>query len=442
VSTNYWIGNAHATKQLDTITIAGTWAANDTVTCTIGGKDLIVTIVNGTTTAQVAASIAAAWNANTRLDGTTIANNTNTSNAGGQEFGEFSEATAVVYATSDTIVRIIGTKAGRPFTLSVTEATAGDGTATEATPQAATGPWHWNNVDNWSLGAVPVDDDIVVFKDNDVSVKYGLPNATLEVTIQQWMSYTGDIGLAPTNTDNAGKPYYEYRQRYVRLDDNGGGSDIAHRFGMGQGTGSGLINVRHATVKCSPIVYNTGSPRSTGSKALNIACTANTSTINILGGSVDFSSQDGVTAAFVNVKQSGGDSRSDSGIHTVAAVVTMSGGRMLVGGGALATAHVRGGLLRFEGQTGTITTLNILKGGTVEYASTATITTVTVKEGTFDARPDAGTFTCTNAVLYPGNWFDPYDRITYTNNLMIYSELSSQILLGGSNNNAIVVTAP
>jgi hypothetical protein len=443
VSTIYYTGNAHATKQIDLLPVTGTWAAGDTVRLTIGNKDLIITVVDGTTTAQVAQSIQAAWNAGSRLDGTTLGVNTNTSNFGGQEHGEFAEAEAVIYPAETSTVRIIGRKAGRPFTLVSVETTAGDGDISESTEQAATGPNHWNNADNWSGIAVPANDDIVVFKDLNVSVLYGLPNASLEVTIQQYSSYTGDIGLAAINTDNGGaRAYTEYRQRYVRLDDAGTGTDIAHRFGIGAGPGSSLINVRHATVKISPVVYNTGQPRISGQKALNIAGTATTSTINILNGSVDFSSQDSVTSAFVTVKQSGGDSKSDGGIHTTGAVVTIAGGRSTIGNGAIATIHVRGGALRLEGQTGTITALNVLSPGIVEYPSTATITTLTVKEGTFDARADAGPFTITNTNLYLGNFWDPFDRVTATNPINVFGELSPQFLLGGSNNNAITVTPP
>lgn len=441
MATTYWIGNAHATRQIDTVTFAGTWAATpDTVTATINGKDLIVSVGTGTTTAQVAATFMEAWNAASRVDGT--GSTTNSSNFGGQEFGEFAECYAEILSTSLSVVRIIARKPGVPFTLTVTESTAGDGTATEATAQAATGPWHWDNGDNWSGGAAPSDDDVVVFKDTNVSVKYGLPNGSKEVTIIQNQSFTGQIGLPPINAENPQKPYYEYRQRYVRLDDAGGGSDIAHRFGMGEGTGSPLINIKHSTVKISPVVYNTGTPQVPGLKALNICAGKDTSTINILNGHVDFSTQDGTTCAFVTVKQSGGNTRSDSGIHTTGAAVTISGGRSVIGGGALATVNVRGGHLRFEGQTGTVTALNVLPAGTVEYASTATITTLVVKEGTFDARPDAGPFTITNFTFYPGRLYDPYDRITASNSIMVYAELGPDFLLGGSNNNAIVVTPP
>ncbi len=189
---------------------------------TINGKDVIVTVgATGTSTANVAIAIKEAWESYTRLDGTSTTDST--SNAGGQEFGEFAEASASV---AGSVVTIVANKAGRPFTLTVTEATAGTGTATGAVATTATGKNFWNDTDNWDGGAVPVNDDIVVFRDSNVSCKYGLPNASLEVTLQVWMSFTGEIGLPRINDENGdpAKQYYEYRQRYVRLDDAGGGT--------------------------------------------------------------------------------------------------------------------------------------------------------------------------------------------------------------------------
>lgn len=446
MATLTWLGNAAAVRQIDTVTVANTWATSDTATLTINGKDLVVTIGADVTTVQVAAAIRDAWNATSRLDseGATDA----TSNFGGQEFGEFAEVTASIDPDATSVVVLTANRAGVPFTLSVTETTAGSGTATEATTQAATGPNHWNNVDNWDTGAVPVSDDTVVFRDSDVSCLYGLPNGTLEVTILQYQSFVGAVGLPPINRTNQAKPYAEYRQRYVRLDDAGSGTNIAHRFGIGQvGGGCPLFNLKHSTVKCSPVVYNTGTPQIPGGKALNICCTAATSTINIVGAtsSVDFSSQDGGTAAFLTVVQTGGDSRCIQGIHTTNGTVDMRGGTMLVGGtGAIASMAVGPGMLRLENQTGTISSITCLTGGVVDYASTATITDLyIVSGGTFDARSGAGTYTIGTASLYAGAKFlDPYDRMIIGTNFYLFYEVSSDLLFGTSVNAALSLTKP
>lgn len=434
MATLTWTGNAHATRQIDQIDVADTWAGGDTVTLTINGKDLIVTIGDDDTVQNVAAAIRNAWNATSRLDGTGSPDAT--SNFGGQEHGEFAECTASIDPDDDTIVLITANKAGVPFTLSVTETTAGDGTAGESTLQAATGPWHWNNGDNWDTGSAPVDDDVVVFRDSDIPCKYGLPNSTdLEVTINVYMSYTGQVGLPRINRENAGKPYLEYRQRYVRLDDGGSGTNIAHRFGIGSvGTGCTLFNLKHVTVKCSPIVYGTGQPQVPGTYALNICCTANTSTLDILNGSVDFSSQDSGTAAFALVKQSNGVSRCINGIHTSGAGMYLFGGSSIIGGsGAIATIQATGGTLTLEEQTGTLTTLYVQSGATVIYSATATITTLNVQSGIFDARQGVTGFTVTNCNVYEGSkFYDPARRITFTNDASFYLNPGPDIQMGAN----------
>lgn len=441
MATVTWIGNAHDTKQISTITVANTWAAGDTATMTINGKDIVVTVgTTGTSTANVAIALKEAWNASTRLDGTGTTDST--SNAGGQEFGEFAEATASV---SSSVVTIIANKAGVPFTLSVTENTAGTGTATGATAQAATGKMFWDNGDNWDGGAAPSNDDTVVFRDSDVSVKYGLPNASKEVTIQQWMSYTGEIGLPEINRDDPSKPYHEYRQRYVRLDDAGTGTDIAHRFGLGKdGIGSSLINLKHTVLKCSPIVYNTGPAKvdRVGSKALNLCCTNTSSTLNIVNGSVDCGTQDGGAPALTTIRQTNGSLRCFTGTSSSTGA-TIAGGEAVFGGSAAigAIQAINSGKVRIEGQSAAITNLGVADSAVMECPiSGVTVTSLICNGGTFDAT-GGGTFTVTQAEVYePASFYDPSQRITYTNPVKYYGELSSKLKFGGTSSSYLLIT--
>lgn len=441
MSVKTWIGNAHDVKQIYTITVAGTWAAADTATLTINTKDIIVTCGSTTTTtATVATALKEAWMSATRMDGTSSSSNA-TSNFGGQEFGEFSEATASV---SGSVVTIIGNKAGKPFTVSLAETAAGS--LTPATPQAATGKEFWDNADNWLKDdltlEVPTNDDTVVFRDSNVSCRYGLPTA-LEVTIQQWMSYTGEVGLPAINVDEPGKPYWEYRQRYVRLTDAGTGTDIAHRFGLGKdGTGCRLFNLKHSTLKCSPIVYNTASPLASrvGTKALNICCTAVTSTLDISAGSVDWSSQDGSTAAFVTVRQNGGDTRGIAGLHTTGATATISAGVAVIGGsGAAANINARGGVLCLLDQSGTITNLAMYDGSTVLPYSLGTISDFRQYGGTWDAREGGGRYTLTAASVYGGKYLDPFRRTIVGSSFDLYLDPSPNFVFGASIGDSLTI---
>ena len=451
MATKYWVGRAHAVRQITTITVANTWAAADTAVCKINEKELTITCGSTTTTtATVAAAIKEAWMASSGLDGTSTSSNA-TSNFGGQEFGEFREVTATV---SGSVVTLTANTPGKPFTVTVTETTGGSGTATGSTTQTATGPNYWDNPDNWidsldltsgSTGA-PANDNTVDFRNSNISCKYGLPDGSSdEYTFNVWRSYTGEIGLPFINRDDPSYPYTEYRQRYVRMDDGGTGTNIAHRFGLGsQGDGCRLCNIKHSTVKCSPIVYWTGSPllERIGEKALNICCTANTSTLNIVNGSVDFSSLDGGTSAWVTVSQTGGDSRGVEAMKA-AGTVTCSGGTMLIGGTtALDTVTCNGGTLRLEGQSGTITTLRVQDGGTVQPASsTLTLTTIAVyNAGTFDCRDGAGDLTVTNSTLQRGGkWLDPYRRCTLTNAMAISYDPSPELVFGATLANPVSV---
>ena len=439
MATKYWVGRAHAVRQITTITVANTWAAADTAVCKINEKELTITCGSTTTTtATVAAAIKEAWMASSGLDGTSSSSNA-TSNFGGQEFGEFREVTATV---SGSVVTLTANTPGKPFTVTVTETTAGTGTATGSTTQTATGPNHWDNVDNWidsldltsgSTGA-PANDDTVDFRNSNISCKYGLPNASKEVTFNVWRSYTGEIGLPFINRDDPSYPYTEYRQRYVRLDDAGTGTSIAHRFGLGNtGDGCRLCNIKHSTLECKPVVYWTGSPlvERQGEKALNLCCTANTSELNIVNGSVNWSSQDGGTSAFLVVYQTGGDSMGADGLKSGGGIV-MSGGTCVAGGAQSCYYTCRSGTLRIENQTATISTLSLHPTATAALVSGGiTVTTFNSWGGTLDMRDNAGTVTFTNGTLYaPMQYFDPYKRSTYTNDWSVYYNISPDLLFG------------
>lgn len=434
--TQTFTGNAHDVRQITTLTVAGTWLNTETATMTINGKDIVVTLVGDEATTAVATGLKLAWMSSTRLDGTGTPDVT--SNVGGQEFGEFSEVTATV---SGSVVTLTAIKAGIPFTVTVAETSVG-GTLTPATPQVATGRMFWSNADNWDTGAAPVNDDTVVFKYPGLHCRYGLPSGTLEVTVHWYHSADGELGLPPINIDNPSKPYAEYRQPYVRLDDAGGGSSAVHRIGIGQaGRGSTLINLKHSTLPCVPIVYNTGQPLASrpGTYALNICCTNNTSSLTINNGSVDFSSQDGSTSAFLQVDQNAGNSRGIQAVHTAASTLNISGGTMLIGGtGAITTINASGGTLRLESQTGTITTLN-LTGGTLECITAGIITTLYVNGGAFDATNASG-FTVGTGTVYEGSRFlDPTGKMVVNTVFRLAFEPSDDLQFGTNVNNLLSI---
>lgn len=436
----YWRPQGTARPQIDSITVANTWASGDTGSVQIGNATLTITAKSGTTTtATVAAAIKNAINATGTSDNL-VANESRS--AGGQEIPEFRDVLAYIDPTNSSVVLVRSRVAGVPFyavgstTLTVSEVTGGTGTLTAASVQTAIGQWHWSNALNWDTGAVPTNGDIVVFDQGSVGPQYGLPNgADLEAVLQTHMSFEGWGGLPPVNPLG----YQEYRERYIELDNGGGGSAFAHRFGIGKvGRGSPLFNVKHTGAAAAPIVFNTGQPLSPNASALNICCTVSTSTINILNGFVDISSQDGSTSAFVTVNQSGGKVKSSSGTTTDASIA-LSGGEMTLGGSStLIAVTVSGGLLRLENQSGAPATVT-LYGGSLEYSSTATIANLILIGGTFDTRQGTGGFTITSTDLYNASskLLDPGRRVTFTNAINVFFEVSPNIQLGGSGSNAL-----
>lgn len=97
-----------------TVTIASTWAANDTATVTINGIAVTYT-ATGSTLASIASGIAAAINAHASL------------------------SQIVTAIASGAVVSILGKDGRTLYTLAASESTAGDGTAT-ASASALVGP--------------------------------------------------------------------------------------------------------------------------------------------------------------------------------------------------------------------------------------------------------------------------------------------------------------
>ena len=154
MATRNWLGDALAVANVQTLTMTGTWANGDTITLTINGKAIVITVGDDVTTTEVALLVKEVFNGTTLTDATASSDNT------GNLVPEFNEiaatsAVAVVTLTHDT--------KGEPFTISQSSVTAGTGAITGPTEvTAATGPNHFDDADNWSGSAVPVSTDDVV----------------------------------------------------------------------------------------------------------------------------------------------------------------------------------------------------------------------------------------------------------------------------------------
>jgi len=394
MSDRVWLGTALAVAQEDTITVADTWATGDTVVITINGNDLTVTVgASDTTTANVATAINDAFNASAALDGT--GNTDATSDRGGQEIAEFKELTASVAGSVVTITTTSSNK-GKPFTMSVVETTAGTGTASETTATAATGPNHASNADNWSGGAVPVNSDDVIFDDRANSdCLYGLNLSSVTLTsLSITNGFTKKIGLKPLAGSGSAQ-YAEYRGRYLQV--SATNVSIA-----GDGQGSGRINLNVGSNAATIDIDANGSSEDRVRPAILLLGTASSNILRVVNGSVgvafyeDESSHlatchvegsqtsvflgEGVDLADATITQNAGTLTTNSANGS--GTVTMEGGTCVLNAGAHAAITVNGGTNEYR-STGTITTLTVTKGGTCNLSKNVsrTVTNVNVYEG-------------------------------------------------------------
>ena len=423
-----WVGKALDVKQIDTVTVAGTWATDDTATLTIGQKDLTYTIGTDTTTAQVAAGIKAMV-AGEADPGT----GDGTRNALGSEVAEFREVTATV---SGAVVTITADTAGKPFTLTATESTAGDGTATRASSQVCTGKSFADNADNWynvtdSSYEVPTnggdaEGGNIVFEDSDVDCLYALTQLTdvSPATLEIKANYIGKIGLAATNADDSTWTYPEYRDRNFEIGAAADAQIITVTIGEGEGTGSSRINLDFGDCQYQCTVLKTATREVTGVPSILLQGSHNLCTLDILRGDVGAGFYSGETTDFdsVNVgyiSSQTTDSKLFLGADCDIADVTLkqTGGEVAVDSPtASGTIYVFGGTcVILSGAHGTI----YVADATLKYYSGLNLATLYLyNNGVADFRYNVTDRVVTNTEMSKGSQlYDSFDTITFTNGI-------------------------
>ncbi len=413
MATPKWRGSAVDVRQVATITIANTWAAGDTITVTIDNLDVVVTIGTLVTTTQVATTLYQALAAVAFTD-TTASVVPSYAQGGPPVIGNFAELTAtnpsagVVSLTTSQTLRV-----GKPVTVSVTENTAGTGTATYAVTITPRGKNEGDNADNYDTNAVPADNDTLVFDAGDVDLLYDLSLACQPTTLIKTMAYTGKVGLAEINTDNTGvgKSYREYRTKYLTTDDNT--AITTANLETGSGPGSGRFRWDAGAGQAVVNVFGKGRRELSGVPCILFLGAHASNVVNNLGGDLGIAFYPGETAAVATLRNGDGPSsvantECGTGVGTIATAICNGG--TLYTTSAITTATQNGGT--WSHNTGTVTTANVL-GGTWKHLGGATITTLTVGSGgKFDASSGVATFTITNTVqLYKGSeFYDPQGR--------------------------------
>ncbi len=397
----------------------GDWVAGDTVTLTINGNDLVVTVGStDLTDSNVANAVSDAINATSRLDGT--GDTDATSNVGGQEIPEFTEVTATF---SSNVVTVTANTAGKPFTLTVTESTTGDETATEATATTATGPNFWDNADNWSGDTVPVHGDTVVFDTGDVDCLYNLSAAIQPAVLIITQGYTGKIGLAEVNADDTSNKYPEYRTKYLTFDNDAGTSTTTCTVGDGDGEGSGRIRIdAGAGTQWTINVNNSGQRELSEVPAILWIGSDTDNTLNVNRG--DFAAGfyagesyrlEDIRVGFVESQESDAKVFLSDGQIEAAPTMDVSGGTLVIDGtDSGGTLTITGGeVIRNDG---TQTTVNVYNG-VYKHLSSGTLSNLNIGgQGVADFRGDVESKTVTNCDMWSGAQFlDPAGVVTVTN---------------------------
>jgi hypothetical protein len=399
-----WVGGASWIPQTDTITIANTWATADDVVITINGNNLTVVVGTDTSTANVATLIKEAINGDTQTGTGDHTVTPTIANGGGQAIKEFTEVIATVVSsvvTVTTTATVNANKPGKPFTMSVVETTAGDGTSVEATATASTGPHDGKNADNWTTGSIPTTSDNVVWDGRALyDMLYGLDFSSVVVTsLKITNGFRKVIGLPEINFDSQSNQYEEYRGTYLQFR-----STALDITGAGGGSQRLKLDLGSATA-CTCNVASNG--RKSGGQSQEAAIPAvllkGTNASNVLrvtkgdvgvaffdgeaahlgtlhvGPGQDATVQcgDGVDIANATVTQSGGILTIDSA--TGAGTIVQTGGIINILDGAHAAITAQDSFVFYE-SAGTLTTLTNRAGGNVEFSTDAsrTVTNTTL----------------------------------------------------------------
>lgn len=414
MASNVWVASQLKQAQVNTITPANVNIGN-TFTVTINSKAYTFT-ATAATVANVTAGLVALLQASPE--------------------GEFTEIT---WADNTTSIGATSATPGVSFT-QTSAATGGTATLVTSTTKANKSPSDVNDALNWSLGAVPGNGDDVYFDGTAVTDALYNLSALSAVTLASLNisnAYTGSIGLPKQNANG----YTEYRSDYFAI------SATLVFIGDTQGSGSGRIKINLGTVQSAIIVNNTGTGTEVNLEALLLKGTHASNTAVVNGGSVGFAVFGGETTTLTSltIAQGDGGDTQPSAVRcgegcTLTTVVHSSG--KLVLSSAVTTFTVNGGTVTMFGTSAdTIGTLS-LWGGVFSLWSTGTITTLKVGSGaTLDCSQDPRARTVTNSTIFSGgSVLDPSASITWTNAALLSGARLGDVTIDVGPNRNIKVT--
>lgn len=415
MTTYRFTGASANVKQASKITVANTWAQNDTCTLSIDSVDFVITIGTLVTTTQVATTIYQAITGTTLTD-TSASCTIPVADGGANHIPQYKDFVATnntasqVLLTGGTNVSPAGLE-GKPFTITSTDNTAGTGTCALSSVTTPTSQFHADQADNYTPNGVPTGgSDTLVFDNGSVDVRWGLDYATTLTAINLFQSYTGSVGLPEVNADNSASPYHEYRTTYLTCT----GCTTAN-LGLGQGTGTGRFKLNTGSAAASAInVFNKGTRIESGIPCYIWKGTHASNTVSNLNGDLGIALFGGETATVATLVNGNGPQSTAytfCGSGTTLTTVRIVGGQVVTNS-AITTAVIHNGQLdHYSGTIGTLTS----NGGTVYIHGACTITTTGTMYGKIDLSQSAGTVTFTNLVTLDGQAeiYDPNGKASF-----------------------------
>lgn len=405
-------------KQIDYFTAAGTgdWVTGDTVTLTINNVGFIITVGSLVTDAQVATTVYQALTGTTLTD-TTASCTIAVADGGAALIPQFSEFTA----TNDVSARVTltangsGALAGKPFTITSTVSVTGDETFAKTSSVTPTSQYHASEIDNWDGTNSPADGDTLIFDSGSNDVRWGLNtyqggSTAQPTTVTVYKSFTGNIGLSETNTDNSSKPYPEYRTTYFTLDDNT--ATTTFNLEVGEGTGSGRLKFDSGAGQAVVNIFGKGSRLDTGIPCILWKGTHASNIVRNNAGDLGiafFGSETATVATLIT--GDGPTSQANTICSTGVSLTTVTcNGGSLETNSAITTGTANAG--NWIHKAGTITTLTVNKGASFYPNGGVTVTTLDLNGGTFDCRKGSATVTITNTVTMSAgsSFYDPQGR--------------------------------
>ncbi len=405
MATKVWQGGAQATPEVWHATPTNP-TSGDVYTIHCNGKDIAVTL-----TASTASNMISLFT--TAINASTI-----------PEWMEITPSDGTTYLV------LTGPTDGR--TLLFTETVSGTGTFGIAANTTGTGPHFFTNAENWDGGAVPVDDDVIIFEESTWPCLYGLEQSAVtptDIIIKQSFTGDGKIGLPPYRGSGT-TGYWEWRPQYLELGNSADAQTITVAIGEGDGYGSGRIKLNTGDAVTLLTVTNSGQAEGVHPAILWLG-TAATNTVTIQKGSFGTAIYGG-EASVIEDLDIGFKSRVDTDSVVVLGRdcdvddIQMTGGHLIVGGvaaDAIETLVQTAGTSIINGSDG-IDALTV-RGGRCYYNSTGTLGGAPIVSGSgilsFDQ--DMQAKTVTNPIEVYGDKAEVIDTFAVVTSLVVdYNE--------------------